>query len=451
VSDYAPLPSDPDDWPKDPYEILGVPAHADPKTVKRAYTKLIRQYKPEHAPKEFGLIREAYESALRFAEMFAASDPISLSEPARESSDPSNPDAPREKNAEDYWELAVRGQEAEAYAGFQELLKRFPQRFDLYARLYWLLILGPDLDSQKEPLDWLIEGMKMAGFHPSLVQLYEKEIEQNPEEIRKRRSRDLLKAKGPTANMALFARVRWLALFALDEWEQAGSDFPSLKESIRSTDDFSWLRLIVLGLSWVDWVSRENAPAMTFRANCRRELKELDAVVLQNQEMVERLEPLHTCATAYREILPEAPHLKYVLETMRLYWCSQDDRWMTATERAMYTICQDPLKVLEQVDLDKDAYMLIFRAFDLSLRDYAGYKKLEDSPQNPEVLYKVVGHLGGRYSAYLDYRAALLNYLLTERVDPDQLGDQSWAPFHEALKIDIYLQAVCRAHRLLTM
>lgn len=43
------------------YQVLGLSEGADPKEIKRAYFKLVRQYSPEKDPERFQQIREAYE------------------------------------------------------------------------------------------------------------------------------------------------------------------------------------------------------------------------------------------------------------------------------------------------------------------------------------------------------------------------------------------------------
>ncbi|MCY2974520.1 MAG: J domain-containing protein [Planctomycetota bacterium] len=55
------LPEDYKLWPSDPYKLFNVPVGADPKEVKRAYTRLIKQFKPEHFPEQFRLLREAFD------------------------------------------------------------------------------------------------------------------------------------------------------------------------------------------------------------------------------------------------------------------------------------------------------------------------------------------------------------------------------------------------------
>jgi len=55
------LPEDFNLWPSDPFALLNVKRSDEPRTAKRAYFKLIRNYKPDRFPVEFQKIREAYE------------------------------------------------------------------------------------------------------------------------------------------------------------------------------------------------------------------------------------------------------------------------------------------------------------------------------------------------------------------------------------------------------
>jgi hypothetical protein len=46
---------------EDPYELLGVARDADPPTVKKAYAKLVRVYRPDKSPREFQRVHQAFE------------------------------------------------------------------------------------------------------------------------------------------------------------------------------------------------------------------------------------------------------------------------------------------------------------------------------------------------------------------------------------------------------
>ena len=62
------LPDDIRDWPSEPYELLGVDKKADTRTLRRAYIRLIRKYKPDREPEKFQLIHEAHERAQQMLE-----------------------------------------------------------------------------------------------------------------------------------------------------------------------------------------------------------------------------------------------------------------------------------------------------------------------------------------------------------------------------------------------
>jgi hypothetical protein len=67
------LPDDVNRWPGDPAELLGVTWDVPRRDLKRAYSRLIRRFKPEHAPEEFRRLREAFEQIdrhLEFREQF---------------------------------------------------------------------------------------------------------------------------------------------------------------------------------------------------------------------------------------------------------------------------------------------------------------------------------------------------------------------------------------------
>ena len=65
MSDW--LDENPSRWPSDPFELLGVERGADEKTIRRAFFRLAKKFKPDQAPVEFQLIHDAYESAKQYA------------------------------------------------------------------------------------------------------------------------------------------------------------------------------------------------------------------------------------------------------------------------------------------------------------------------------------------------------------------------------------------------
>ena len=56
------LPEDPNRWPSNPFELLGVARNASEKEIRRAFFRLAKKYKPDKDPVQFQLIHEAYEA-----------------------------------------------------------------------------------------------------------------------------------------------------------------------------------------------------------------------------------------------------------------------------------------------------------------------------------------------------------------------------------------------------
>lgn len=108
MSDMEPPPES-----DDPYEVLGVSWDDDEKTVRRAYVRLIRVWRPERHPKTFQRIQEAYEEARERFKHNGARAP-------RTSAPTGELDVPQEvrgRDAEllgDLWACLARGDDAQA-------------------------------------------------------------------------------------------------------------------------------------------------------------------------------------------------------------------------------------------------------------------------------------------------------------------------------------------------
>ena len=51
-----------------PWELLGLDAEAEPRSIKRRYAQLLKQTRPDEDPEAFQRLREAYEWALDWAQ-----------------------------------------------------------------------------------------------------------------------------------------------------------------------------------------------------------------------------------------------------------------------------------------------------------------------------------------------------------------------------------------------
>lgn len=184
----AELSDDFKQWPKDPFKLLGVPSQTDERTLKRAYTQLIRRFKPENFPEHFKLIRAAYEQAQVRLEMQARfrdnipDAPEEVEERSSYSPDTKTPvsqsttydeDEPtvtlaaRDKQpprppAPSPWELAKQGDIFEAFARLKQTVEQgetqAPATNETFLQMYWLAKVFPEL--QESPYSWLAKGIR---------------------------------------------------------------------------------------------------------------------------------------------------------------------------------------------------------------------------------------------------------------------------------------------------
>lgn len=75
------LPENPDQWPEDPFELLGVSPSQSFDEIRRAWFRLVRRFSPDRFPLQFQRLREAFELAKRRMPGEGAGLPVR--EPAR--------------------------------------------------------------------------------------------------------------------------------------------------------------------------------------------------------------------------------------------------------------------------------------------------------------------------------------------------------------------------------
>jgi hypothetical protein len=306
------LPEDPARWPTDPHELLGVPRDIGPLDLRRAYTRLIRTYKPEQFPEHFRRIRAAYESALRLAEFFsargeseaAASTVQDFRSPGADASgspellhQPRTFDPADDANA--LWELAAAGHEARAYAGLVDLFRRRLDQADLPLRLYWVLALQPELDADRDQCDWLADALRLGRFTGAATELFRREFDERPGAALVA-SDALLTVDAPTERFASFLAAHAAAAAGLDRWDIVREDLDRARQRIRPTDENSWLRLLFVLIDHAAWVAVDptngTSDAEVLLAECRREVAAIDHLAVHQAEAFDRLEFLSAAA-----------------------------------------------------------------------------------------------------------------------------------------------------------
>ncbi|MBS0209681.1 MAG: J domain-containing protein [Planctomycetes bacterium] len=228
MSDGSHLPDDPRDWPRGSYELLGVPEAVDRKQLRRAYHALLKRFKPEQAPEQFRLVREAYDQILRhveFREQYGisirggddaddnastASHEEAASAATTNGDAPTWPSAPAIEDPASVWRTGVDGDLTKLYLRLTKFVDQRSDDAELYARLYWLKLLAPEVDTAREANDWLVTGLCRVGPAANqLVELYRRALEQSADEALRPRAERLFQVQPVPSWLPTLAAVVW--------------------------------------------------------------------------------------------------------------------------------------------------------------------------------------------------------------------------------------------------
>jgi hypothetical protein len=430
------LPDDPRDWPTDPFALLGVPRSVGEAELKRAYTRLIRKYKPEHAPDEFRRIRAAYEAAIEMSRWYRDAPPVretfgdlpftapevASPEVAPSEAAPSGPspepahetqiDPPvrpvRLDPVDAAWEDAVAGRWGDAYAVLVELADRSPHRADLALRLYWLLALRPTLDDERTRHDWLAAALTRGRLSGPAVELYRRELATDPETALYGPYAHLLEVPGASGHALLTVASARLA-GADGRWPLLEIDLTALAQRAAELDEVAWLGYLT------DLAARSTSGRGPLVERCRTLLGALRHLELSHGWAFDRLE--------HRQLLRARLGAVRVPEPIRKVMLAEEagDAGPALVEAVAWAAA-DPVAALRACDAGVATRQgrECLTTFERCLADRA-----ERPPEYPSGLVRelVRSHLertGGGHD-YERARAALLLFLLAERIDPEEL------------------------------
>jgi hypothetical protein len=287
MSDHD-LPEDLSQWPTDPFALLGVNQETDRKSLRRAYARLIRVYKPEHHPEHFRRLRDAYElldQRLSWMEANRATsddgtvpsidfaDGLTLA--AEDRADPqlqNQPARPMLAELDGPWRAALAGDLASAYAAYRQLVHQGQADELVYARLHWLLRIDGQLDPKLDRRDWLMAGMTRCGLTGRLTELYRCELAEDPAEALHERWARALHSSGQPGLLAHLVAARWGAAAKLAKWEIITSDLGELRGRLHEETPI-WGHLLLLAIDHLAWAKQPACDAAM--AECRKEIEQL--------------------------------------------------------------------------------------------------------------------------------------------------------------------------------
>jgi hypothetical protein len=504
------LPEDLSRWPADAYQLLGVERGVGPRDLRRAYTRLIRIYKPEQYPEHFRRIREAYENILRHAELFgflhSQSGPPSDETPAADppaadvGSDAPQPDAPdvpgdstavtlppllhglfppteapeilppprewqkidmpapnrharspgpRLNELQELWQRACAGEEATAYHHLVELDEVEPGRTDICLPLYWLLALTPALDPQRSPCDWLVRGLQHRGIHGPLRELYRREIVDDPAEGLSDRCSRLLALEAPAGAVADLAEWRWQAAGRLGRSAIIGHDLEALRPRILHEDEEIWLRLLISAAEQL--LAIADPEALPWRRQCLEELRRLEHLHARAADALDRLEFLVDVAKG----LTSPPVPPIFRQLLSFSWSRPFPEVRPLLWTFLEQAARDPDQTLKLFDrMQPVASAAVAHFGSLLLIHQGSLAEPPDDPRGGNELADLVGDFlsGQRHAGYPEFRRELFRFCLREAISPETVAEVAAAngdaALSQMLTADGPLRYVWLAHHL---
>jgi len=456
------LPENLNEWPDDPYAILGVHYGIDPRELRRAYTQLIRTYKPEQFPEHFRRIREAYETVLRHAPFFgktaASSEPPEpvAAEPAPAALE-RGPDLLEQMQS--LWELACRGQESEAYRGLRLLAEQHPASDELRMRLYWLLRLTPEIDSLRQPIDWLLPRLRANGFTGPLRELYRRELAENPEQVGDDSATDLLLHLAGSSGVLDLAGWRWLAAARLKCWDWIIADVEALRDLVSRDSPERWVCLLASAVDFLAWGRTRAARRKTARY-CA-EAQSYEELQLRLGREFDRLEHCQMLAEAWHSLKDAGELPAAVGKLLAVCWGRPEADVHPRLEAFLAAVAREPRSWLETLtELHAEApglTDLVLRTLQSQPAAVQGNASLRREAEDARQAIADFLDLQGKRS-YDIFRRALLDFCLAEAIPPEAVADHVegrkdyWLnrELHlaQVLTADVPLLCVWLAHRL---
>ncbi|MEZ6109526.1 MAG: J domain-containing protein [Pirellulaceae bacterium] len=466
-------------WPRDPFALLGVSHRADEREARRAYIKLIRRFKPEHAPDHFQRIREAFEYVQRQLEVrqrygwysdddedsddedasaaslatedFAESEPAAsggddpLSERPSIGSDAGENEAEAAEATvegrrhsrsrsqvfaavladpcEEIWQQAIAGHEQDAYARLVSLVGQGHEVAAASIRAYWLLSLFPNLDEQRVPCDWLATALRASRLSGPAAELYRREMTANRDEAMSERCRSLLETPSDTGALVDLLEARWRALSFLQRGDLIAGDLPVVRRRMTLDDDETWARLLLMAIDHLAWFTNEASTRNAFE-HCLAELDQLAHLHVRFGEELDRLDLLTEMSGAWRraQVLIDVPLLWSGIAP--LFWTQEFDSVRPMLLPVLKEISDRPTESLATLD----RLFECSRALTAQIAAAAAKARYDDSvcdwryrswEQTSERVAEFFRANAGNYNRL---RIPLLMFCLREVVDPESVG-----------------------------
>jgi hypothetical protein len=476
------LPPDVDRWASDPYELLGLSHGTAPDEVRAAYDRLASAFDPAGAPEPCRRLRAARDAVLRDLELMQileapltlelrpeaepvpprheapAPDDFDLSEALRAAVPPEAaaagvpPDAiaptllpPRRDPAVGLWQMALSGDEAEAYRGLVGLLERDGPTEEVCLRLYWLLTARPDLDRERAPLDWLARGLGAVGLSGPLWELYRRALADDPNEALSPRCGRLFGAPAEPDGLVELALSRWPAAGRAQRWDVMTADLEALRERMPRSAWAAWARVWAGALDQLVWSDAK--PARGLAASCFESISEIPSDAPPVTEARKRVNIVRDLAAAWRKLRPEPEVPPPLLALVPPSWSRPFPEVRPQLLAFLADALRSPRSLLRALDATHEQPAVLAQFARL-------LERLQETLPPPPLEARSSRDLTDLALAFLDtadrsyyrnFRPALLDFCLREAIAPEAVAELIEENPHYWLSPDRHLSEAVRA------
>lgn len=234
------LPDDVQLWPKDPERLLGISSNASRTELRRAFTRLVKRFKPEHAPEAYHRLREAYERLDRqrsvgtdfqnrddegAASSAHVQTPHQLQHVRNQSGDQSD----RPGHSDRAWQFALDGGDlTDVYSKLTKRVEQQQANVVDFARLYWLRLLRPDLDPSRNSGTWLVHAVRDNQYDNRLLSILDAEARRCDGNFPEILADGLFHEEQTPQEIYRLAEIRWYCARRLNRFDLIQSDFDGL-------------------------------------------------------------------------------------------------------------------------------------------------------------------------------------------------------------------------------
>lgn len=465
------LPDDPSQWPSSPWKLFGLDSDADLASLRRAYSRLIRQFRPDTHPVEFQRIREAYEqinSSITAQVQFELQADIEPSSHESELS-PNSPIEPAisKRNAVDrevalnVYETFAQHEKTSVAEAYHTLIRHYEQNSSetTMAALYWQLVINPDLDSQREPADWLLKGLSFASGSTTLVKLFGQELGLNSKFALKSDTGHIL-LRIPVRSRSNLLFQRWKQAAAAENWQVISDDLAAHRESFVDSDVTAWVRLTIIAAGHAAWSRHPDAVGIL--DFCRQEIAIFGDVHLELNAELMQFDLLEILSRTFDVLVTSQRRITQTFaQALPAVWNSSTNVRSVVIPILIDLLSQPEIALVELDKVVRIAPTVLQYFYDVLDQVALAWIDDSDTPAGRVTAERIVHfQILSPMSGYSMSRESILRFCLDEFISPESLAatleaeqdvalvfDGSKTQTFESIRNDLSLRFLCKAHR----